>query len=478
MNAPTANPMRLAPTPELMARFAAIVGDKYAITDPDALAPHLIEGRGLYHGRTAMMLKPANTAEVAAILKLANETRTAIVPQGGNTGLVGGQIPFDGEIILSLTRLDKIREIDIESNTMTLEAGVVLQKAQDAADASGRLFPLSLGSEGSCTIGGNLSSNAGGTGALAYGIARELMVGVEVVLADGRVMNLLRKLKKDNTGYDLRHLFVGAEGTLGVITAAVVKLFPQPRAIETAFIGLPSPEAAVKLLNLAQSRIGGTVTGFELMIRDIISFALKHGHNVRDPLSTVHPWYVLMEVSSQQETGLRDNFEAFLAEAIEQGLVADATIAANIDQTKAFWHMRHTLTEVQKPEGGSIKHDVSVPVAAVPQFLAEASAAVVALIPGSRPVPFGHVGDGNMHFNVSQPVGADKDAFLARWKDVNAVVDKIVLKLGGSFSAEHGIGKLKRETLAKVKDPVALDLMRELKKTFDPNGILNPGKVL
>lgn len=478
MNAPTANPMRLAPKPEVMARFAAIVGDKYAITDPDALAPHLVEGRGLYHGRTAMMLKPANTAEVAAILKLANETRTAIVPQGGNTGLVGGQIPFDGEIILSLTRLDRIRELDIESNTMTLEAGVVLQKAQDAAHAAGRLFPLSLGSEGSCTIGGNLSSNAGGTGALAYGIARELMVGVEVVLADGRVMNLLRKLKKDNTGYDLRHIFVGAEGTLGVITAAVVKLFPQPRAIETAFIGLPSPEAAVKLLNLAQSRIGGTVTGFELMIRDIISFALKHGHNVRDPLSTVHPWYVLMEVSSQQESGLRDNFEALLAEAIEQGLVSDATIAASLDQTNAFWHMRHTLTEVQKPEGGSIKHDVSVPVAAVPQFLAEASAAVVALIPGSRPVPFGHVGDGNMHFNVSQPVGADKDAFLARWKDVNAVVDKIVLKLGGSFSAEHGIGKLKRETLAKVKDPVALDLMRELKKTFDPNGILNPGKVL
>lgn len=478
MNAPTANPMRLAPAPELMARFAAIVGDKYAITDPDALAPNLVEGRGLYHGHTAMMLKPASTAEVAAILKLANETRTAIVPQGGNTGLVGGQIPFDGEIILSLTRLDKIREVDASSNTMTLEAGVVLQKAQDAAHAAGRLFPLSLGSEGSCTIGGNLSSNAGGTGALAYGIARELMVGIEVVLADGRVMNLLRKLKKDNTGYDLRHLFVGAEGTLGIITAAVVKLFPQPRAIETAFIGLPSPEAAVKLLNLAQARIGGTVTGFELMIREVIEFALKHGHNVRDPLGSVQPWYVLMEVSSQQETGLRDNFEEFLAAAIEQGLVTDATIAASIDQAKSFWHMRHTLTEVQKPEGGSIKHDVSVPVAAVPQFIAEASEAVVKLIPGSRPVPFGHVGDGNMHFNVSQPVGADKDAFLARWKDVNAVVDKIVLKFGGSFSAEHGIGKLKRETLAKVKDPVALALMRDLKQMFDPNGILNPGKVL
>ena len=472
------SPLRHSPAPDVLSRFAAIVGDKYAITDANDLAPHLIEGRGLYHGRTAMMLKPGSTAEVAAILKLANETRTAIVPQGGNTGLVGGQIPFDGELILSLQRLDKIREVDAQSNTMTVEAGVVLQKAQDAAAAVDRLFPLSLGSEGSCTIGGNLSSNAGGTGALAYGIARELMVGVEVVLADGRVMNLLRKLKKDNTGYDLRHLFVGAEGTLGVITAAVLKLFPRPRAVETAWLGVPSPEAAVKLLNLAQSQLAGTVTGFELMVRGIIEFALKHGHNVRDPLSGSHPWYVLMEVSSQQTEGLRDNLEEFLGNAIEQELVSDATLAANLDQANSFWHMRHTLTEVQKPEGGSIKHDVSVPVAAIPAFLAEASEAVVKLIPGSRPVPFGHLGDGNIHYNVSQPVGADKDAFLARWKDVNAVVDKIVLQHHGSISAEHGIGKLKRDSLPKVKDPVALSLMRDIKSLLDPNGILNPGKVL
>ena len=472
------SPLRHSPAPDVLSRFAAIVGDKYAITDANDLAPHLIEGRGLYHGRTAMMLKPGSTAEVAAILKLANETRTAIVPQGGNTGLVGGQIPFDGELILSLQRLDNIREVDAQSNTMTVEAGVVLQKAQDAAAAVDRLFPLSLGSEGSCTIGGNLSSNAGGTGALAYGIARELMVGVEVVLADGRVMNLLRKLKKDNTGYDLRHLFVGAEGTLGVITAAVLKLFPRPRAVETAWLGVPSPEAAVKLLNLAQSQLAGTVTGFELMVRGIIEFALKHGHNVRDPLSGPHPWYVLMEVSSQQTEGLRDNLEEFLGNAIEQELVSDATLAANLDQANSFWHMRHTLTEVQKPEGGSIKHDVSVPVAAIPAFLAEASEAVVKLIPGSRPVPFGHLGDGNIHYNVSQPVGADKDAFLARWKDVNAVVDKIVLQHHGSISAEHGIGKLKRDSLPKVKDPVALALMRDIKSLLDPNGILNPGKVL
>ncbi len=474
--------LRRAPAPDLLPRFVQIVGDKYAVTDAQTLAPHLIEGRGLYQGRSSLMLRPGSTQEVAAILKLANETKTAVVPQGGNTGLVGGQIPFDGELILSLTRLDRIREVDAASNTITCEAGVVLQKAQQAAEAADRLFPLSLGSEGSCTIGGNLSTNAGGTGALAYGIARELVVGVEVVLADGRIMHLLRKLKKDNTGYDLRHIFVGAEGTLGIITAAVLKLFPQPRAVETAFIGLPSPAAAVKLLNLAQARISGTVTGFELMARGIIDFALKHGQNHgignRDPLAGQHAWYVLMEVSSQQDKGLRDEVEGFLADAIEQGLVEDATIAASLDQTNAFWHMRHTLTEVQKPEGGSIKHDVSVPVAAVPDFIDEASAAVIALIPGARPVPFGHVGDGNIHFNVSQPIGADKDAFLARWTEVNATVDKIVLKYHGSISAEHGIGTLKRESLVKVKDPVALALMRDFKKLLDPNGILNPGKVL
>ena len=469
---------RRAPEPDLLSRFARIVGDKYAITDPAVLEPFLNEGRGFYHGRTHMMLRPGSVTEVSAILNLANETRTSLVPQGGNTGLVGGQIPLNGELILSLTRLDKIREIDTDSNTMTCEAGVVLQKVQEAAASVDRLFPLSLGAEGSCTIGGNLSTNAGGTGALAYGIARELMLGVEVVLADGRVLNLLRKLKKDNTGYDLRHIFIGSEGTLGVITAAVLKLFPRPRAVETAFIGLLSPAAAVKLLHMAQARIAGTVTSFELIARGVLEFAIKRPHSMRDPLSSQHPWYVLMEVSAQHGDGLREGLEHLLDDASVQGLVSDATIAASLDQTKALWHMRHSLTEVQKPEGGSIKHDVSVPVAAVPDFLAEASAAVQRLIPGCRPVPFGHLGDGNIHFNVSQPVGADKAAFLKRWDDVNAVVDKIVLKYQGSFSAEHGIGRLKREELAKVKDPAALELMRGLKRMLDPNGILNPGKVL
>ena len=470
--------LRRAPSPDLLPRFAAIVGEKYAVTDAATLAPYLIEGRDLYRGRTSMLLRPGSVAEVAAILKLANETKTPLVPQGGNTGLVGGQIPLDGELLLSLTRLDEIREVDPSSNTMTCEAGVVLQNAQEAATAADRLFPLTLGAEGSCTIGGNLSTNAGGTGALAYGVARDLVLGLEVVLADGRVLNLMSKLKKDNTGYDLRNIFVGAEGTLGVITAAVLKIFPRPRALETAFIGVPSPQAALKLLNLAQAQVGGTVTSFELIVRDMIDFAVRHGHSVRDPLSAKHPWYVMLEVSSQHKEGLRDSVENLLAAAVEHGLVSDATIAANIEQTRAFWHLRHVLPEVQKPEGGSIKHDVSVPVAAVPDFIAEASAAVQKLIPGCRPVPFGHLGDGNIHFNVSQPVGADTMQFLARWDDVNAAVDKIVLKHHGSFSAEHGIGRLKRETLAKVKDPVALDLMRGLKRMLDPNGIINPGKVL
>jgi D-lactate dehydrogenase (cytochrome) len=470
--------LRRAPSPDLLRRFATIVGEKYAITDPATLAPYLIEGRGLYHGRTSMMLRPGSVSEVQAILKLANETKTPLVPQGGNTGLVGGQIPFDGELILSLTRLDKIREVDAGSNTMTCDAGVVLAKAQDAAAAVDRLFPLSLGAEGSCTIGGNLSTNAGGTGAVAYGIARDLVLGLEVVLADGRLMNLLSKLKKNNTGYDLRHIFVGAEGTLGIITAAVVKLFPRPRAVETAFIGVPSPAAAVTLLNLAQARLGGTVTSFELIIREVIDFGLKHGHGARDPLAGKHPWYVLMEVSSQHGEGLRESVERLLADAATKQLVEDAAIAASLDHARAFWHVRHILPEVQKPEGGSIKADVSVPVASVPQFLEEASAAAKAIVPGCRPVPFGHLGDGNVHFNVSQPVGADPPQFLARWGDINDAVNKVVLKYNGSISAEHGIGKLKRDTLAKVKDPVALELMRGLKRMLDPNGILNPGKVL
>src|SRR6266699_4670866 len=363
-------------TPDLIAHFAAIVGDRHAVTAPSKIAPYLTEERGLYHGRSPLVLRPGSVAEVAAILKLANETKTPIVPQGGNTGLVGGQTPHQGEVLMSLRRLDRIREVDPTSNTMTCEAGVVLIKAQEAAAAAGRLFPLSLGAEGSCTIGGNLSTNAGGTGALAYGVARELVLGLEVVLADGRVMRNLRKLKKDNTGYDLRHLFIGAEGTLGIITAAVLRLFPRPRAVETAFVGMPSPQAALALLNLAEERAGGSVTSFELMPRISLDWAIKHAPMCRDPLAGRHAWYVLLELSSQMRDGLRENLEELLAAAAERGLVADAAIAASIEQAQSFWHLRNLISETQRPEGGSIKHDVSVPVAAVPEFTAAAATCI------------------------------------------------------------------------------------------------------
>ena len=464
--------------PDLLVRFIAIVGARYAVTDPAEQEPYLTESRNLYRGTSPAVLRPGSVAEVAAILKLASETGTPIVPQGGNTGLVGGQIPHGGELLISLTRLDRIREVDAASNTMTCEAGVVLIKAQQAAADADRLFPLSLGAEGSCTIGGNLSSNAGGTGALAYGVARDLVLGLEVALADGRVLNVLNKLKKDNTGYDLKNLFIGAEGTLGIITAAVLKLFPRPRSVETAFVGVPSPQAALALLNLAQERTGGAVTTFELMKRLAIELAVRHGPDCRDPLTTPQPWYALLELSSSETSGLRETMEGLLAAGVDAGLITDATIAASLAQRQEFWKLREVLPEAQKPEGGSIKHDVSVPVANVPAFLAEADAAVEATIPGARPVPFGHLGDGNMHYNVTQPAGADTQKYLARWYDMNAAVHAVVNKYGGSISAEHGIGVMKRKLLPEVKDPVALDLMRALKRTLDPKGILNPGKVL
>jgi FAD/FMN-containing dehydrogenase len=463
---------------DLLARFTAIVGDKYAITDPQVQQSYLVEMRDLYKGRSPLILRPGSVEEVAAIVKLANETRTAIVPQGGNTGLVGGQIPFNGEIVISLTRLDKIREVDPISNTITVEAGVTLQRTREAAAKTDRLYPQLLPSEGTCTIGGNLSTNAGGVAAVAHGIARTHALGLEVVLADGRILRDLNKLKKNNTGYDLRDLFIGAEGTLGIITAAVLKLVPRPRSTETAYVGLASPEAALRLLTIAEQRMPGGVTSFELIARVGIEAAIKYVAGVRDPLGKPYEWYVLMELASQAKEGLHEIMEEILATGAEQGIVLDATIAASLEQAKAFWFIRENFAEIQRRLGASIKHDVSVPVAAVPQFIAEANAAVTKLIPGSIPLPFGHAGDGNIHYNVTQPPGADKDAFLKRWDEVNKAVFAVVKRLGGSISAEHGIGVQKRDKLPDYKDPVALDLMRTLKRALDPNNILNPGKVL
>ena len=472
---PPPKPVSLAP--DVLARFAAIVGDKYAVTAHDDIAPYLTEERNLYQGHSPLVLRPGSPAEVAAICKLASELRLAIVPQGGNTGLVGGQTPHHGEVVVSLRRLDKIREIDTASNTMTCEAGVVLMSAQQAADNVDRLFPLSLGAEGSCTIGGNLSTNAGGNSALAYGVAREMALGLEVVLADGRIINNLSKLKKDNTGYDLRDLFIGAEGTLGIITAAVLKLFPKPRTVETAFVGISSPEQALQLLTIAQGMASSNLTSFELIADICIDFCVRHGPSIREPMPGKHPWYVLMEISSPRQDA-RETIEAVLEKAFEDAVIRDAVIASSLDQRKAFWKLREVISPVQKEEGGSIKHDVSVPIANVPQFIAEANSAVVKLIDGARPFPFGHLGDGNIHYNVTQPVGGDKQAFLARWHDVHEVVHAIVARLGGSISAEHGIGVMKREELPHFKDATAIAVMKSLKATLDPLNILNPGKVI
>ncbi len=460
--------------------LAGIVGAKNVITDADAMVPYLKEPRGLFNGKAQAVVRPGSVAEVSAVMKWASETGTTVVPQGGNTGMVGGQVPVaDGkEIILSLQRLDRIRSVDADGDTMTVEAGVILQKAQEAAEAAGRLFPLSLASEGSCTVGGNLSSNAGGTAVIAYGNARELCLGLEVVLADGRIWNGLRQLRKDNTGYDLKNLFIGSEGTLGIITAAVLKLFPLPAARATAFLAVPDPEAALALLNKAKASAGGTLTTFEIMPRIGLDFVVRHASGARDPLSEPSPWYVLMEVSAQAETGLGEAVEAFLGEALEEGLVTDAVLAGSLGQRADLWKLREMLSEVQTHEGGSIKHDVSVPLQATPEFLKRAIARVEEMVPGCRPVPFGHLGDGNIHFNVSQPVGADKAAYLAGWGAMNEAVHAIVTELKGSISAEHGIGRLKRSLLPGVKDPVELDLMRTVKAALDPRGVLNPGSVL
>lgn len=471
----------MKPSPETLSRMKAVVGPSGFIDAAEDMAPYLVERRDLYKGRAAAVLRPASTAEVSALMKIAHETETRIVPQGGNTGLVGGQVPFETgeEVVLSLARMNRVTALDAENNTLTVEAGVTLAAAQDAAQAAGRLFPLSLASEGSCEIGGNLSTNAGGTAVLRYGNARDLVLGLEVVLADGRVWNGMRGLRKDNTGYDLKQIFLGAEGTLGIITGAVLKLFPRPRAVETSFVAVPNVEAAVRLLRLADEATGGLVTGFELMPRIGIEFVTKHLPGASDPLAAPSPWYVLIELASGGEGDvLSQALEAMLETAMEKGLVTDAAIAQSGAQRDEFWRLRESMSDVQRLEGGSIKHDVSVPVSAVADFIARASHAVEKALPGIRPVPFGHVGDGNIHFNLSQPIGMGKPAYLARWDEMSAIVHAIVREYGGSISAEHGVGRMKRDEIAATKSPVEIELMRTLKRALDPKNILNPGKVV
>jgi FAD/FMN-containing dehydrogenase len=465
----------------LLDEIVKIVGVRHVITDQSEEAAYLEEPRGLFHGRALAVVRPGSTEEVAALLALASRTATPVVPQGGNTGLVGGQIPdASGDaILLSLTRLNRVREVDPSSDTMTVEAGLTLLKAQEAAEAVNRLFPLSLASEGSCTIGGNLSTNAGGVAVLAYGNARDLVLGLEVVLADGRVLNGLSKLRKDNTGYDLRNLFIGAEGTLGIITAAVLKLFPRPTERATAFCGLDSSEAGVRLLSRMKAGAGPALTTFELIPRIGLDMPLRHTPGTRDPLRQPHRWYVLAELSGHGLSGAMNLLaENLIGAAMEAGDVEDAVIAASLEQAKAFWKIRESLPDAQRADGPSIKHDISVPVARIPDFLKEANAAVQALIPDCRILAFGHVGDGNVHYNVFPPAGSEASPLIARWREIADLVHTVVRRFGGSISAEHGIGQLKRDQLPGAKDKVALELMRTLKRALDPKGLLNPGKVL
>ncbi|MDQ2694081.1 MAG: FAD-binding oxidoreductase, partial [Pseudomonadota bacterium] len=429
----------------------------------------------------AAVVSPATTAEVARVLRLCNDHGVGVVPQGGNTGRCGGGVPDASgrQIVLSLARLDRIRAVDPLNYTVTAEAGCILAHVQAAAEQADRLFPLSLGAEGSCRIGGNLATNAGGLNVLRYGSARGLTLGLEVVLADGTVWDGLTALRKNNTGYDLKDLFIGSEGTLGVITAAVLTLFPRPREVRTAFVALDDPEAAIRLLALARAASGDRVSAFELLSRTGLEFALRHIAGCRDPFARPCPWYVLLVFSDfRPDGGMGEALEAMLADAWTAGLVQDAVIAASDAQAQSLWRLREGLVEGQRFEGGSIKHDVAVPVARVAEFIRVAGARAEQELPGVRVVAFGHVGDGNIHFNLSQPLAMDKNAFLALWGRFNELIHDIAVAMGGTFSAEHGIGRLKVGEMGRYKSPVELDLMRRIKAVLDPKGIMNPGKVL
>ncbi|SFL06629.1 FAD-binding oxidoreductase [Falsiroseomonas stagni] len=471
-----------APTPAgLLDRLHALLGPRGLLTDPADIAPHLSDWRALYQGRALAVARPADTAEVAAVVRLAQETGTPITVQGGNTSMVGGAVPDESgrHLVLSLARLNRIRDCDPVDMTMTAEAGVVLKTAQNAAQEAGCLFPLSLGAEGTATIGGVLSTNAGGNTTVRYGNARELMLGLEVVLPDGQIWNGLRRLRKDNTGYALRHLFVGAEGTLGIVTAAVLRMFPRPRDTALALCAVADEEAALGLFRRFRDRDDSAVRAFEYMSGSGVDFCVKHIEGIAQPLSDRAAHYVLVDLASPRpDAGLRDMAEAVLAEAMEEGIVLDAVLAESEAQAQKLWRIREEHPEAQKREGASVKNDVSVPVSKVPEMIRRCSAALVELIPGSRPVPFGHIGDGNIHMNLEQPPGMDPAVFLARSHDIMDCVNAIVRDLDGSFSAEHGIGRLKTDMMEEWRGGAELDAMKRIKAALDPAGLMNPGKVL
>ncbi len=469
-----------APTKTDMTALSKIVGAANALTAASDQARYLSEWRGRYVGRTPVVLRPGSKAEVAAVLSYCNSKGIGVVPQGGNTGLVGGQIPHENgsEIVLSLERLNRIRSVDAATSSMTAEAGVTLAAVQAAAGEVGKLFPLSIASEGSCQIGGNLATNAGGTGVLAYGSARAQVLGLEAVLADGRIWSNLSALKKDNTGYDIRDLLIGSEGTLGIITAATLRMVAKPVEIATALVTVDDLDKVAELFRLTEARLGPSLTAFEFMSERALAFALKHGAKKNAPFKKPATWNVLLDVSAHEADRAHPALEAVLGSALDSGIASNALIAESQLQSKSLWALRDSISEAQKPEGGSIKHDVSVPIAAIPDFIRQADALIERMCPGARPVPFGHFGDGNVHYNVSQPVGADTAKFLALWDEITNAVHALVIRMSGSISAEHGIGRMKRDELARIKTQTEIDVMRAIKAALDPNGILNPGKVL
>jgi len=466
---------------QLLQSLAAILDPAGLLTEANDKAPYLVDWRKLYHGSALAVVRPRSTEEVSRIVALASEAGVAIVPQGGNTGLAGGNIPSStgSNLVLSLERMNRIRGIDPANYTVTVEAGCILQQVQEAAAKADRLFPLSLSAEGSCRIGGNLSTNAGGIAVLRYGNMRDLALGLEVVLPDGRIWNGLRTLRKDNTGYDLKHLFIGAEGTLGIITAAVLKLFPRPRERACAFVAVASLEATLTLLGRMRAASGDSLTSFELIPRIALDMAIAHVPGSFDPFPDPHEAYLLIELTSSREnSGIAVIAEEALSAAMEEGLVSEATIAQNETQAAALWFLREAIVEAQRSAGASIKHDVAVPVAAVPAFLREAKEAAEAAEPGVRVYAFGHLGDGNIHFNLMQPVGMRPEDFVAETPKLNRVVHDIVARHQGSISAEHGLGQLRREEVRRYKPAIEFELMERIKAALDPKGIMNPGKVL
>jgi FAD/FMN-containing dehydrogenase len=465
---------------DLAVRLAELVGADAVLTSADAQAPYLTDHRGLFHGRAAAVVLPRETAQVSRVLALCNSARIPVVPQGGNTGYCGGATPDDSgrAIVLAMARMNRIRSVDAANFALVAEAGCTLQSVQEAAQAAERLFPLSLGSEGSCQIGGNLATNAGGTAVLRYGTTRDLVLGIEAVLADGSVLPQLSPLRKDNTGYDLRQLFIGSEGTLGVITAASLKLFPRPREVATAWVATPSPAAALTLLARLREASGDALTTLELVPQVALQLVLKHVPAARDPGVTPSPWYLLVELSASSRLGIGRALEEALASAAEDGLVTDAAIATSEAQREDFWRLRESVPEAQRRAGGSIKHDISVPVASLPAFIDRGAALCAQLAPEGYLVSYGHAGDGNLHFNLNQREGTSREAFFAREPALKRAVHDLVAEFGGSFSAEHGIGALKVQELRRYAPPAELAAMHRIKAALDPHGIMNPGKVL